>query len=380
MIDRMKLREIPLRLAVGAAAFLGSAGAALAVRTPFGIATPDSSGAAFSGPLGGLFVWVALRQSEFYRALTTALSSLKNSGHAFWLLAGVSFLYGIFHAVGPGHGKSVITSYLLVTRQTARRGIVIAFAAGLLQALTAIVVVLGAAVVLKATAIGMTQTTDWFLIFSYALVALVGAWLLWSKLTGRGHHHHGHAHAHEPPHDRHGHDHAAHEHHHHAHASRPHEHEDDHHAVAMQPGSAAALALGPQGVGEQAAECGHSHAPDPRLLAKPLTLSRAWAAILAVGIRPCTGAIIVLVFALSQGLLLAGIASVLVMALGTSVTVSSLAILAVSAKDVALRLAKADSPTTERVVRVLEICLAAFVMLLGLTLLGGALAGGLPGG
>jgi nickel/cobalt exporter len=108
------------------------------------------------------------------------------------------------------------------------------------------------------------------------------------------------------------------------------------------------------------------------------SLCRALAAILAVGVRPCSGAIIVLVFALSQGLLLAGIASVLVMALGTSITVSSLAVLAVSAKDVALRVARADSVVTERVVRALEICLAGFVLFLGLTLLGGALAGGLP--
>jgi nickel/cobalt transporter (NicO) family protein len=365
-------------LAAGAAVFLGSSGAALAVRTPFGIATPDSGGAAFNGPLGGLFVWVALRQSEFYRALTTALQSLKHSGHAFWLLAGVSFLYGIFHAVGPGHGKSVITSYLLVTRQTARRGIVISFAAGLMQAVTAIVVVLGAAVILKATAIGMTQTTDWFLIFSYALVAAVGAWLLWSKLSGRGHHHHGHAHD-QADRDHHDRDHAAHAHTHaHARAHASHRHDHDDHAVAvMQPAGAAALAV--HSHDDEEASCGHSHAPDPSLLAKPLTLRRAWAAILAVGIRPCTGAIIVLVFALSQGLLLAGVASVLVMALGTSITVSTLAMLAVSAKDVALRFAKADSAMTERVVRVLEVCVAAFVMLLGLTLFGGALAGGLPG-
>jgi nickel/cobalt transporter (NicO) family protein len=316
--------------------------AAFAVQSPFGIATPDSTGPAFTGPLGGVFAWVALRQAAFYRILTSTLADIKHSGHAALLLAGVSLAYGIFHAVGPGHGKSVITSYLLVQRQTARRGIVISFAAALMQGLVAIAVVLVAAVILRATAIGMTQTTDWFLIFSYALVAAVGAWLLWSKLTGRGHHHaheHGHNHDHGHGHHDHHHDHA-------------HEHDD---------------------------ACGHSHAPDPRLLSKPLTLSRAWAAILAVGIRPCSGAIIVLVFALSQQLLLVGIASVLVMSLGTAITVSTLAILAVSAKDVALRVAGADSPTTERVVRVLEIGAAAFVMLLGLTLLGGALAGGLPG-
>jgi nickel/cobalt transporter (NicO) family protein len=379
--------------ATGILFWLAHASVAFAVRTPFGIATPDSSGAGFNGPLGGFFVWVALRQAEFYQALTSALSSLKTGGHAFWLLAGVSFLYGIFHAVGPGHGKSVITSYLLVTRQTARRGIVISFAAGLMQAVTAIVVVLGAAVILKATAIGMTQTTNWFLIFSYGLVAAVGAWLLWSKIAGRGHHHHVYAYAHDAhshdahshdAHDHHGHIHGLGDHHHHAHVHAGHSHEHDHggHAVAMaQAAGAGALTveLDAEIVEGAAADCGHSHAPDPRLLSKPLTLRRAWAAILAVGIRPCTGAIIVLVFALSQGLLLAGIGSVLVMALGTSITVSSLAILAVSAKDVALRFTKVDSPTTERVVRVLEICVAVFVMLLGLTLLGGALAGGLPG-
>jgi nickel/cobalt transporter (NicO) family protein len=366
------LRRRIYSAATGALLLLASVNAALAIQTPFGIATPDSSGAGFNGPLGGLFVYVALRQAEFYKLLTSSLQSLKQSGHAFWLLALVSFLYGIFHAVGPGHGKSVITSYLLVTRQTVRRGILISFAAGLLQAVTAITVVLVAAMILKATAIGMTQTTDWFLIFSYALVAAVGAWLLWSKATGRGHHHHGHDHDHHAR----DYDHGAHGCHSHAHANHAHDHEHSHHhgAATLQPAGAAALALDAHDD-----ENGHSHAPDPKLLAQPLTLRRAWAAILAVGIRPCSGAVIVLVFALSQGLLFAGITSVLVMALGTSITVSSLAIMAVAAKDMALRFAKADSAMTERVVRVLEICAAAFVMFLGLTLLGGALAGGLPG-
>jgi nickel/cobalt transporter (NicO) family protein len=115
------------------------------------------------------------------------------------------------------------------------------------------------------------------------------------------------------------------------------------------------------------------------LLSKPLTLTRAWAAIVAVGVRPCSGAIIVLVFALSQQLLLAGIGSVLAMSLGTFVTVSALAGLAVSAKDIALRVAGFESGTTERIMRVVEICGALLVFLLGVTMLGGALAGGLPG-
>ena len=320
--------------------WLGSGNVALAVRSPFGIATPDSAGPAFGGPLGGFFAWVAMWQSEFYKALTNGLMHVKESGHAFLLLAGVSFLYGIFHAVGPGHGKAVITSYLLVSRQTVKRGIAIALAAAMMQGLVAIAVVLVVAVVLRATAVEMTRATDWFEIMSYALVAAVGAWLLWAKTVGGGHHAHAHA----------GHD----QDHHHGH---PHEHHHRH---------------------ETDSACGHSHAPDPRLLAQPLTASRAWAATLAVGIRPCSGAIIVLVFALSQQLLLAGIGSVLAMSLGTFITVSALAVLAVTAKDAALRFAGFESGTAERVMRVVEIGGALLVLLLGLTLLGGALQGGLP--
>jgi nickel/cobalt exporter len=329
---------------------------ACAVRSPFGIATPDTTGPAFTGPLGGFFAWVAVRQTEFYKALTDALLHLKDSGHAFYFLAGISFLYGIFHAVGPGHGKAVITSYLLVSRQTVKRGILIALSAALMQGFVAIAVVLVAAVIMRVTAVQMTHATDWFEIMSYALVAAVGAWLLWSKIAGRGHHHvhdhsHGHAHAHG-----------------HAHEDRHHG-DHDHHAHA-----------GPAHVHDETCACGHSHAPDPKLLAKPLTASRAWAATLAVGIRPCSGAIIVLVFALSQKLLLAGIASVFAMSLGTFITVSALAVMAVSAKDVALRFVGLESEAAERVMRVVEIGGALLVLLLGLTLLGGALQGGLPTG
>jgi nickel/cobalt transporter (NicO) family protein len=324
------VRHAAIAIAVAAAGVLAARHGALAA-SPFGIATPETKGTAFTGPFGGFFAWVAMQQAAFYKLLTAELDGLKTSGHAFWLLAGVSFLYGIFHAAGPGHGKAVITTYLLVSRQTARRGILIAFAAALVQGLTAIVVVLIAALVLKATAIGMTRATDWFAILSYALVAAVGAWLLWVKATGRGH---GHSHSGG------------------AGASFRHAHGNDRHD--------------------------DGHAPDPGYLTQPLTTSRAWSAILAVGVRPCSGAIIVLVFALSQKLLPAGIASVLVMSLGTAITVSFLVVLAISAKDVALKFANADSATTERVVRGLEIVGALFVFLFGLTLLGGALAGGLP--
>lgn len=310
---------------------------------PFGIGTPETGGgAAFGGPLAPFFIWIAVHQSHFYLALTQALSTLRADPLGVWLLLALSFAYGVFHAVGPGHGKAVITSYLVASGDSVRRGVTISFAAAMVQAASAILFVAVGAIVLRLTATAITFATDWVEIISYAAIAVVGAWLLWTKSFGGGHHHHHHhveagdsAHDHD---HHHGHDHDDDDHHHH------------HEPMVARPGTV-----------------------------KPGPFRKAWGAILSVGIRPCSGAIIVLVFALSQGLLAAGIAATIVMALGTGLTVALLATLAVSARGAALSLAGGvDSKLAHRVVRTLEIGGAACVLLFGLVLLGGSLANGLP--
>ncbi len=106
---------------------------------------------------------------------------------------------------------------------------------------------------------------------------------------------------------------------------------------------------------------------------RPLTLGSAWTAVLAVGIRPCSGAIIVLVFALAQGLFIAGIGATFVMSLGTAITVSALAALAVVARDLAVRFA-GDRGRLRFVGKLIEIGAALAVIALGALLLGGALS------
>ena len=101
-----------------------------------------------------------------------------------WALLGISFLYGIFHAAGPGHGKAVISSYLVANEETWRRGVVLSFASALLQALVAVALVGIAAALLNATAGTMCDAVRWIEIVSYALIALIGARLIWVK--GRG--------------------------------------------------------------------------------------------------------------------------------------------------------------------------------------------------
>ena len=122
--------------------------------------------------------------------------------------------------------------------------------------------------------------------------------------------------------------------------------------------------------------CGHAHMPEPSTLgAKDFDWKGAGAAILAIGMRPCSGALIVLTFALLNGLILGGIASVFAMAIGTAITVSALAIIAVSAKGLAIRLAGPGSGRATAIGRVIEIGGALLVMLMGLTLFAASMAG-----
>ena len=175
---------------------------------PFGV---PESGAGWAGPdwLTALFGQVSAWQTHFYRQLTGAVGAWQADGTAAWGLLGLSFAYGVFHALGPGHGKAVIASYVLANRQTARNGALLALLSALLQALVAIALVAMLAWLLHATAPVMNRATRWLETASYVLITLLGAWLVWAKamrpwlhrgaLRGHAHgpaHEHGHGHDH----------------------------------------------------------------------------------------------------------------------------------------------------------------------------------------
>jgi nickel/cobalt exporter len=355
-------------------------------------------------PSTGLFAswmnWINIQQQQFYRALTGALKAMRTDGSKMWVLVGLSFAYGIFHAAGPGHGKAVISSYMLANEVALRRGIMLSFVSAFLQAFTAIAVMTLVFLVLRGTAISMTDAT-WFLeVVSYALISAFGAWLLWKKagpllsglVTGRparslsAHaHSHGHTHSHS-----HSHAHAAqgphhdeeHEHHDHAHTAVAlaaprvvalHSHDDHAHVAHDRHGHAHHGHS--HADGEVCETCGHSHAPDPALLSGDrFDWRAAWSAVAAVGIRPCSGALIVLSFAFLNGLWAGGILSVLAMAVGTAITVSLLATIAVTAKNWAVAFA-GDGRMGNRIHVTIEILGAAFVLVVGLLLLSASLMG-----
>jgi len=330
-------------------------------QSSLGIGTAEPSVAPV-GPFAGLLQWVNNEQQSFYRALTGALKAMREDGSQLWVLVGLSFAYGIFHAAGPGHGKAVISSYMLANEVALKRGITLSFASAILQALTAIVVMGSVFLILRGTAISMTDAT-WFLeILSYALIAAFGAWLLWRKLgpllrRDEGHAMHSLSAAHTGEHRHNGHE-GHHEHHGHCHH---HHHDDGHHHHVHAPG-------------EACPSCGHSHAPDPaKLSGDRLDWRTAWSAVAAVGMRPCSGALIVLTFSFLNALWLGGIVSVFAMALGTAITVSVLAILAVTAKNWAVALSGGGAWGT-RIHNGIEIAGALLVLMLGLVLLAASLS------
>jgi nickel/cobalt exporter len=298
-----------------------------------------------SRPSSGFVGWIIAKQEEFYRAMSATMRAAKADGSAVWGLLMLSFLYGVFHAAGPGHGKAVISSYLVANEETWWRGVVLSFASAFLQGLVAIALVGGIMVALNATKKFMCETEYYIGIASYALIALVGAWLLWVKgrsfsralfaleqpLQAVGA-------AATPPHD-HDHDH-----------DLDHGHDHDH-----------------------ASAWGHSHGPEPAGLAGPGGWRRGLFAIVAVGVRPCSGAILVLVFALAQGLFWAGVASTFAMALGTAITVAVIATFAVAARSFASQVAVSRAGYGMLLMRGIEVAAAAVVLGFGALLLIGYL-------
>jgi nickel/cobalt exporter len=337
-------------------AALDGAAHVLLAQNPFGGPRP----AAPEPQVGGIVGWLLAKQSEFYREISSTIRAAKSDGSAVWTLLAISFAYGIFHAAGPGHGKAVISSYLVANQETARRGIALSFASALMQSLVAVVIVAVCAWLLNATAKTMCGAERAIEIASYALIAAFGARLVWTKGGGfmRALQAKRPALAMAAAHQGHGHDH---DHHHgdsrsHAHVA----HDDDH--TRHDQGH----------VHDE--HCGHSHGPSPGELAGPGGWRRGLSAIFAVGVRPCSGAILVLVFALAQGLFWAGIAATFAMGLGTAITVAAIAVVAVSAKDLARRLSGTSEGGGALIMRGMEFAAAGLVLLFGLGLLLGYIA------
>ncbi|RAX39911.1 nickel/cobalt transporter [Rhizobium tropici] len=353
-------------------ALLAAAGLAHAAGSPLGIGTAEPSFQPIGGPLAPIFLYVNYEQQAFYRALTRSIEAMRQDPWQLWTLIGLSFAYGIFHAAGPGHGKAVISSYMVANEIELKRGIGISFVSALIQGLVAVLVVGAAYFVLRGSGITMTMATNAMEITSFVMVILFGSWLLFRKLRAMM-------------------------------QSRAQRQEmqlatsagpvsvslfegaatgTDSTRGFARSGAVMSTASGYQcydpahaaGDGAYCETCGHAHLPDPKMLSnEKFSVREAWSAIIAVGLRPCSGALLVMTFSMLNGLYLGGLLSVLAMSIGTALTVSLLAMIAVFAKGTAVRFTGKGSRLSAWVGNGIEILGALLVICTGVILLGASL-------
>lgn len=239
-----------------------------------------------SGGFDQLAAWAAAEQRAFQNQMAGGLRSLRaGEAGAILTLLSLCFAYGFFHAIGPGHGKILIGGYGLGRSVPWLRLSVISLLASLGQAVTAVALVAAGILVFglaRGQMIGLTE--DVMAPASYAAIGLIGAWLVWRGLRKTwaerdAHHAHGHAHAHDH-----------HDHHH------EHDHADD----------------------GTCSSCGHKHGPSLDEVENVGSLREALILIAGIAIRPCTGALFLLIITWQMGLFPAGVAGAFAMALGTA--------------------------------------------------------------
>ena len=230
----------------------------------------------WSGPFEQIAIWAAGEQRNFQNGIARTLRALRGGDTgAFALLMTSCFAYGFFHAIGPGHGKLLVGGYGLARSVPMLRLSMIALLSSLGQAVTAIVLAYGGLWLLGVTRERMVGAAEDLLApLSYALIALIGLWLVWRGIARLLRAQVTHDHSHE-------------------------------------------------GRGHSCDTCGHRHGPSIEEAETATSLREALLLIGGIAVRPCTGALFVLIITWQMGIPIAGIAGAFAMALGTaSVTVA----------------------------------------------------------
>ena len=286
----------------------------------------------------GFLSWVYAEVREFHKLLTESVGALADNPG--WttsaVLIGSSFVYGVLHAAGPGHGKVILTTYLFSQPEKIKKSIGLATISAIVQGIVAIVLVYGLFYVFGLVARDTKNAVLWSERLAFALVIVLGFALIWRgiravRLARPAHDHHEH-HSHDHHHD---------DHHHH------HDHDDA--AVCST--------------------CGHAHLPSNKQVDEARDWRTTLGVIFSIGLRPCTGAVLVLVFARFSGVTWAGVLAVLAMSLGTALTVSLLAITSVSARNLAFRLLGVTNSLSGRIGAAVSVLGGVVLVLMGLGLM-----------
>ncbi|MBV8041721.1 nickel/cobalt transporter [Pluralibacter sp.] len=277
---------------------------------------------------GGVWLWhlwpqVMLKSILWQREVNQQMSGLlqavaENPTKAGGSLLLFSFVYGVLHALGPGHGKVVIATWLATHPSKLKASIGLTLAASLLQGLVAVGLTVIVLSLLALPARELHLSSFWLEKGSYALVGVLGLMLCWRALKNLR-------------------------------------------RLLRKP---AFTAFTPHHVHHANCGCGHQHMPDPQQMAQDGDWRARLMIILSMGMRPCSGAVMVLLFSKVIGVFAWGVASALAMAAGTSLTISSLALLVHSFRQIAVRMSGNKAPVLWRQIGWTTLAMAGGIVLL----------------
>lgn len=294
-----------------------------------------------------LTFWVVQKQRQYHRSLAAKVEALseQQTWQNAWVLLLLSFLYGVFHAAGPGHGKAVLTTYLLTQPEKLRQGMQLSFVAAMLQGVTAILLVAFLVHGLGWLAKETLASVAYIEAASFLLVAVLGFLLIIRGVRQL------------------------------LMASKKHEFKPLKTAANFSVKQAPLnLQLSSTALASSACTaCGKVHHVAPDAFSKGNKLQNL-SLVFSIGLRPCSGALLVLVATNLLGFWWVGVLATLAMALGTALTVVSLAFIAVQARILATTLLKVQGNTWVWLSAFLVLFGGGFILLLGLSLFMGNLA------
>ncbi|WP_333872052.1 nickel/cobalt transporter [Kosakonia cowanii] len=277
--------------------------------------------------LGALWLWqawpqVVMRSALWQREVNMQMSTLlkavaENPAKAGGTLLLFSFVYGVLHALGPGHGKVVITTWLATHPSKLRPAIGLTLASSLLQGLVAILLVVVVLSLLALPARQLHLSGYWLEKGSYLLVGVLGLLLCWRALK----------------------------------------------RLRQLLQAPKFRAFTPHHVHHDNCGCGHQHLPTQSQLQNGGDWRARLVIVLSMGMRPCSGAIMVLLFSKVIGVFAWGVASALAMAAGTSLTISGLALLVHGFRQLAVKLSGKRAPVLWRQIGWTTLALAGGVVL-----------------
>lgn len=263
--------------------------------------------------VGGWFFWprILLQSVIWQKALNQQMAVMLQQvalqpQQAGLALIGFSLIYGILHAVGPGHGKVVIATFLATHPTKIKTSLYLTFTAAVVQGCVAILLVSITLGVLQLSSRQLHLSSYWLEKGSYLLVIALGIWLCWraaKKLVQM---------------------------------------------LRIRPKIMAIHPINHAHVRNSACGCGHQHLPDNELLAKAVGWKTRILVVLSMGLRPCSGAIMMLLFSKVIGVYAWGVLSAIVMATGTALTVSGMALLVQTSRALAVRLSRHTHTSSAR--------------------------------